>query len=78
MKWWLDVGIIALGAAWNWLLAIVLIAGGIFGGLFAAGVFSGSSDTASLTPNFIPAKTAVLAATATQRRAARVTQAQCH
>lgn len=65
MKWWLDVGIIALGAAWKWLLAIVLIAGGIFGGLFAAGVFSGSSATASLTPNFIPARTAVPAATAT-------------
>ena len=65
MRWWLDVAVIALGASWKWLLAIVLIGGGILGGLFAAGVFSGSSATASLTPVFIPAVTAVPAATAT-------------
>lgn len=65
MRWWLDVAVIALAASWKWLLAIVLIAGGILGGLFAAGVFSDSPATASLTPVFVPAATAIPAATAT-------------
>ena len=86
MKWFLDVGYIAIGASYKWVLGMTVIVAVVVGGLFVAGVFGGddsddpfplvsATPVPTVTPLPSPTPTLVPAATLTATVAPTATPA---